>query len=283
MDNEQKNRLIIKAKSTRMLSLNSNPNLGSIEELKSEACQEYEKTMNKIIFDEYIEEANPELMPVKLQEKELKEKRVPEQGLVDIPKAEQEISTDLYIYPASNDFSEIFREFCFSSLFIKEEVILALQGIKEKCKGISEKDLFNIDYVGGERIDAFRNAQGGNVSSLANFLKDGWINEMTKIIREKFSDVGKGWFNMKETNRLTYEFGKLKRFLTVVRLNMQDSLYSLVHSGLNNFKEYLLSFIPESVEIVNETKVINHYGPVNPRFAKNLGKPLMKIDMVKLP
>ena len=35
-----------------------------------------------------------------------------------------------------------------------------------------------------------------------------------------FAAVGKGWFNMKETSKITYDFGKLKRFLTVVRLMM---------------------------------------------------------------
>lgn len=54
---------------------------------------------------------------------------------------------------------------------------------------------------------------------------------MTTIIKEQFSEVGKGWFNMKETNRLTYEFGKLKRFLTVIRLNMQDTLYTLINKS----------------------------------------------------
>jgi len=33
---------------------------------------------------------------------------------------------------------------------------------------------------------------------------------------------------MKETSKITYDFGKLKRFLTVVRLMMQDTLYSLI-------------------------------------------------------
>lgn len=227
-----------------MLSKPGNPNVGTIEELKSEACQEYEKTMNKIIFDEYVEEANPDLIPIKLQLAAPEAPPVPQYGLVDIPKADEEVSGELFVYPASNDFSEIFREFCFSSLFIKEEVIEALQSIKEKCKEVSESDLFNIKYAGGERIDAFRNAQDGEISRLSSHLKDVWIQDMTKIIREKFADVGKGWFNMKETNRLTYEFGKLKRFLTVVRLNMQDSLYTLVKNGLLNFKAYLLSFIP---------------------------------------
>lgn len=43
---------------------------------------------------------------------------------------------------------------------------------------------------------------------------------MIKIIKERFSDIGKGWFNMKETSKITYDFGKLKRMLTVIRLMM---------------------------------------------------------------
>ena len=33
---------------------------------------------------------------------------------------------------------------------------------------------------------------------------------------------------MKETSKVTYDFGKLKRFLTVVRLVMPDTLLSLL-------------------------------------------------------
>ena len=48
-----------------------------------------------------------------------------------------------------------------------------------------------------------------------------WIESMVKIIKNQFADVGKGWFNMKENERITYDFGKLKKFLTVIRLMMQ--------------------------------------------------------------
>lgn len=34
---------------------------------------------------------------------------------------------------------------------------------------------------------------------------------------------------------------------------------------------------------MDETKVKNYYGEVDARFRHNLGKPLMKIDLVKLP
>jgi len=51
-------------------------------------------------------------------------------------------------------------------------------------------------------------------------LKGAWIQELIKIIKRNFDGVGKGWFNMRETSKITYDFGKLKRFLTVVRLMM---------------------------------------------------------------
>jgi dynein heavy chain len=55
-------------------------------------------------------------------------------------------------------------------------------------------------------------------------LKGAWINNLIKIIKTNFAQVGKGWFNMKETSKITYDFGKLKRFLTVVRLMMQVTI-----------------------------------------------------------
>ena len=51
-------------------------------------------------------------------------------------------------------------------------------------------------------------------------LRGSWIQELLKIMKNNFGTVGKGWFNMKESSKITYDFGKLKRFLTVVRLMM---------------------------------------------------------------
>jgi len=49
---------------------------------------------------------------------------------------------------------------------------------------------------------------------------------------------------MKETSKITYDFGKLKRFLTVVRLMMQDTVLSLVRRCYVNLQKYILGFIP---------------------------------------
>lgn len=49
---------------------------------------------------------------------------------------------------------------------------------------------------------------------------------------------------MKETSKITYDFGKLKRFLTLVRLMMQDTVYSVVHQCYQDLQKYLYYFIP---------------------------------------
>lgn len=68
---------------------------------------------------------------------------------------------------------------------------------------------------------------------------------MIKIIKTQFSEVGKGWFNMKETSTITYNFGKLKRFLTVIRLMMQDTLTTLVNKSYREYYNLIHSFIPD--------------------------------------
>lgn len=64
---------------------------------------------------------------------------------------------------------------------------------------------------------------------------------------------------MKETNKITYDFGKLKRFLTVVRLQMQDTILTLVRRCYTGLSEYLLSFVPTEVKISNPNDVTNVY------------------------
>jgi dynein heavy chain len=88
-------------------------------------------------------------------------------------------------------------------------------------------------------------------------LKGSWIEELVKIIKHNFSGVGKGWFNMQETSKITYDFGKLKRFLTVARLMMQDSILALIKKNYADLKAFILGFLPNKVQVISPSKVIN--------------------------
>jgi dynein heavy chain, axonemal len=94
-------------------------------------------------------------------------------------------------------------------------------------------------------LEEYKHIQESSVSQIIYHLKGAWINELIKIIKNNFTGVGKGWFNMKETSKITYDFGKLKRFLTVVRLMMQDTVLTLVKRCYTQMHEKILSFIPK--------------------------------------
>ena len=132
-------------------------------------------------------------------------------------------------YSEPKDFSQTFKDFCFNSLYIKEEVMKALQEIRIECNKVLEMKMFNFTELPEiMKLEEFKHIQDSATSQILYHLKGSWVLELIKIIRQNFSAVGKGWFNMKETSKITYDFGKLKRFLTVVRLMMQVLYFIII-------------------------------------------------------
>jgi dynein heavy chain len=89
------------------------------------------------------------------------------------------------------------------------------------------------------RLEEFRQIQGSMISQTQFYLTHTWTNNIQNIIEKSFSNVGKGWFNMNETSKETYEFGKLRKYLTVVKLIMQDTLYYLARKSLANYRDII--------------------------------------------
>ncbi len=54
-------------------------------------------------------------------------------------------------------FQDIFQDFCFASLYIKEEVIKALQDITVECNKVSQYSMFNLtDLPPVMRLEEFK-------------------------------------------------------------------------------------------------------------------------------
>jgi dynein heavy chain len=77
------------------------------------------------------------------------------------------------------------------------------------------------------------------------------VGRLEKIIKLSFTEVGKGWFNIHETSKETYEFGKLKKFLTLVNFMMQDTVLTLCKESVSEFVEFMLKYIPNSTEVTS--------------------------------
>ena len=108
-------------------------------------------------------------------------------------------------------------------------------------------------------LDEFKSKQESCITQMLYHLKGAWIEDLIKVIKSNFSMVGKGWFNMQETSKITYDFGKLKRFLTVVRLMMQDTVLSVVRRCFSEFKAFIEQSIPKNVVVKSASEVNNYY------------------------
>ena len=270
LDSDQKIRLTNKASSSKKMTRNINP---ENSQLINEVTLDFARTMNKIIFDKHMKENGKDLIANDLNLPPPEPpKPAPEFGMVQIPE---------------HDFPEQFSNFCFNSLFIKEAVISSLDRIKEQCLITTEKEIFNVNFTKTMRLEEFRQIESGAISQVALYL-NAWKDNIQNIIQNKFQDVGKGWFNLHETAKETYEFGKLKKYLTMVKIMMQDSLFTLTHKSLYKFVDALQMYIPEKVTIVSPTEIQNVFSltqeqlEIDPEYAKNNPPiPLIAIDILK--
>ena len=55
------------------------------------------------------------------------------------------------------------------------------------------------------------------------FLKDSWLTTLRAAVRSSLRDIGKGWFNLEETNWEVYRMSKISKLMESVRFTMQVS------------------------------------------------------------
>lgn len=60
-------------------------------------------------------------------------------------------------------------------------------------------------------------------------------------------------------SRDVYENGKLKKFLTQVKMIMQDTLLAITQRSVTHFVENMLKFLPHAVNVIDSYKVENSY------------------------
>lgn len=69
------------------------------------------------------------------------------------------------------DFNDTFKSFCFASLFIKKEVIKALQEIRVECNKAGEHPIFQLKITEPMHLDQFKHLQESITSSLIYQLR----------------------------------------------------------------------------------------------------------------
>jgi dynein heavy chain len=259
LDSEQTQRIISMATAARALKM-----AGKIETqtILSEVGIDFGRTMNRIIMEKAIEMERDGT----LQGDETMSLRIPHQLTLPPPEPPKPVAELGMVPIPEHDFPEQFSNFCFNSLFIKEEVIKAMVEIRSECNDMMEKHrIWNtLPPTEGKphRLENFKQIQSSAISNIKfQTQENGWVGRLQKLIQSSFSEVGKGWFNIHENSKETYEFGKLKKFLTLVNFMMQDTVLTICHESVESFHDFLLQFIPEETIITDTSTVVNKFKP----------------------
>jgi dynein heavy chain len=155
LDPEQISRIIHMATASRYLKSRQNVDTTGI---MYEVNQDFARTMNKIIMEKTLEKSEEELkdmIPANLQLPEnAPPKETPYFGMVPIPQ---------------HDFPEQFSNFCFKSLYIKEEAIRAMVEIRTDCNLLlKENRIFNVLSSKTMRVEEFKQIQSSSIAQISH-------------------------------------------------------------------------------------------------------------------
>ncbi|XP_075430348.1 dynein axonemal heavy chain 1 isoform X2 [Ascaphus truei] len=191
--------------------------------LEMEISLEYERTMNKLTFDQRVSSKPQRFAYVTLPDKV--EEKVPKKGLIDVPR-----------YP----FAKNRAAFTFVTLLTRSEVIMSLCKVRAECSRVSSMSLFHSNLTKCIRLEEFEQTQSQTFSQVQLFLKDSWISTLKNAVRSSLRDVGKGWYDLHECNWEVYHMSKLHQLMELIKFNLQDSLRFLVQDSLVSFAQFIL-------------------------------------------
>ncbi|GLC56009.1 hypothetical protein PLESTB_001054700 [Pleodorina starrii] len=260
LTNEQVNRMLSFALNSKRLK----DKLMDTSALIAEVNIEYARTMNKVVFDTALAAARAERDAAAVVAATGQAPRAPSAAVAplipiaeDFPRDPPRPVPDKGTVPldGSMDFPQQFSEFSFKTLLTKPEVITAISKIKVECAKVAKMCLFNTHYTKSARLEELEQGQLAALDSAGNYLKDTWCVALRNAIRNSFKDVGKGWFNLGEASMETYEFSKLRKFLTLTRFVMEDTMRGLVEDSLAKFTTFVQGCCPRRV-VVHSTCLV---------------------------
>ena len=236
LDSEQMNRILSNALSTKSLK---NSTLDTTT-LLNEINLSYSRSMNKIILDLNKEvKILPALELSNITNKGQKKQR--KSGIIQIP---------------YHNFAEEFSNFSFHTLYTKLSVIKTIVKIKAECNKLSKLKVFKIKSAKPLKIEEYASVQAKVLKDLLTYLNDTWISGIKSHVQNELKGVGKGWFDLNESNIEIYNFSKLKKLFRVINFTMQDNLRFMVEKQVNRYVEKLLE-LTSLTTTVKDTNNVN--------------------------
>lgn len=227
--------------------------------LENEVRLDYDRTMNRLIFDKVVMSCPEDLSHITLPQKD--PEYVPSQGCVPVPYSAYEANRAAFI---------------FKSMQTRPELICVLSEMWHECKKVENMRLFNLMLGKPLPLDQFELDQSQTHTQITLFLRDNWTSTLCNSIRYNLANMGKGTYNINETCWETYKVSKLSKLLNLVHYNMQDSLRVLVKNSLVSLTKVVMDachnvlMCPHDFVWGNDL-ITSHYKPKkNPIFLVDL-------------
>ena len=167
-------------------------------------------------------------------------KAAPELGQVEMP---------------PHDVPEQRREFAFHTLLSKSEIIGCAHKVRSECNRVLGMSLFATGYTKSVSDEEFRATQEQALSATVSYLRDTWTKALKDAVKTSLKDVGKGWFNLYETSTEVYAMSKLRRFLRMINLMMQDSLVTMAEGSVKAYEALIVERCSYKVVVTSPSEV----------------------------
>ncbi|MED6248877.1 hypothetical protein ATANTOWER_006426, partial [Ataeniobius toweri] len=187
-----------------------------IKDLEKEVKLEYDRIMNRMVFDKIVMSHPEEFSDISLPQRDTE--CIPQNGCVPVPPC---------------NFEKKQAEFALNSLLNLPEVICVLPHILSECHKITNMRLFNVTLTKPIRLDEFELVQSQVFTEVIQYLQEKWVISLSNSIRSTNNSLAKGGAG-KESRFTIFRLMKLLVF------RMRSSLHDLVLDSLDSLSEFFL-------------------------------------------
>ncbi|OAD57478.1 Dynein heavy chain 1, axonemal [Eufriesea mexicana] len=209
----------------RLITNSSKLKHAKIMSLMEEVCLDYQRTMCDLMWRQMIQ-LNPEMFKFITWTPDVEPMRVPEKGKIDT---------------GMKNFLKVKKYSHWISLYVHEEVYDAMVCIEKECTQVSSMNLFATSYGKQLTLSEFEDLQIQTTVTVIKYLKEPWLEKITKSVRMCLRDLGKGWFNLEQKYHAVYDVMKLKRFMNLTTLRMQYALRILVENSIKLYRDIMVT------------------------------------------
>eukprot|EP00968_Pinguiococcus_pyrenoidosus_P023959 scaffold4124_cov252-Pinguiococcus_pyrenoidosus.AAC.6 len=215
----------------------------AITEQLEQVQHEYEKTMNKLIFDVNMQNAdNIDTFRLVALPPRPPRGPIPLLGVVETP---------------PHDFKLARAEFCMHSFQVSREALLAAIEVRAHCVEVEKTALFVTTHTRPLSCVEYTACQHDALMAAVRLLKEEWPTNTARAVRAILADADPEDYNIDEIYLRHYnrESNPLRRLLARANLVMTDTLCGVEHNAVGLYEAYVLRCCSWDVRIEGTSKV----------------------------